>query len=225
MSSKSIRFENALAQMGRQHAGNGRLVNLPLSQGSTMLFDSFADFEKARDNRYETDTLYYGRYGNESSFALESIMSTLEGADHCITVSSGLTAVTIALMAATKSGDHLLVADTVYGPTRSFCDTVLTRFGVEVSYFDPMMGTELSTLIQKNTTAVMLEAPGTGTFEVPDIPTLTAVCREHQLISILDGTWATPVFCQPISLGVDVVVHSGSKYISGHSDVMIGFII
>jgi cystathionine beta-lyase len=153
------------------------------------------------------------------------MMAKLEGADHCITVSSGLTAVTVALMAATKAGDHLLVADTVYGPTRSFCDTVLARFGVEVSYFDPMIGEGLVSLLQDNTTAVMLESPGTGTFEVPDIPALTTVCRDKKITSILDGTWATPIFCQPISLGIDVVVHSGSKYISGHSDVMIGFIV
>ncbi len=225
MALESRKIDNQLAHLGRQQSGNGRLVNLPLSQGSTMLFDSLEHFERSRNDRYQTDTLYYGRYGNEASFALESMMATLEGADHCISVSSGLTAVTVALMAATKSGDHLLVADTVYGPTRSFCDSVLSRFGVEITYFDPMIGADLSSLIKSNTTAVMLEAPGTGTFEVPDLPRLASVCKDKQILTILDGTWATPVFCQPLSLGIDVVVHSGSKYISGHSDVMIGFIV
>lgn len=225
MGKDKVLLANMLTHLGRDNVGNGRPVNLPLVQGSTMLFDTLEDFEASRNGRYEPDTLYYGRYGNPASFQLENMIARLEAADHCISVSSGLTAATIALMGATRAGDHVLVADNVYAPTRLFCDSVLARFGVEVSYYDPLIGEDLSSLMRPNTTAVMFEAPGTGTFEVPDIPAIASAARSQGAISILDGTWATPVFCQPIQLGVDVVVHSGSKYIGGHADTMIGFIV
>ncbi len=224
MASGEPALENALVHSGRGPAEPGREVNLPIHQASTLLFDTLAEFEAARAGRYEHGTLYYGRYGNPATFALERMMAELEGAHGCVAVSAGLTAVTLALMAAAKAGDHVLVADTVYGPTRGFCDTVLTRCGVDVSYFDPMIGAGLEDHFQANTAAVMLEAPGSGTFEVSDVPALAEVARRHGAISIIDGTWATPVFCRPLKLGVDVVVHSGSKYIGGHADVMIGFI-
>lgn len=216
---------NALTHLGRGPTGSGRSVNLPIHQGSTLLFDCLADFEAARNNRYETGTLYYGRYGNPASFELESMMAALEGGHGCISVSSGLTAVTLAAMGAAKAGDHMLVADNVYTPTRLFCDTVLVRYGVDIEYFDPMTGEGLSDSFRDNTAAVLFEAPGSGTFEVPDIPAIARIARERGAISIIDGTWATPIFCQPLRLGVDVVVHSGSKYIGGHSDIMIGFIV
>ncbi len=216
---------NALVHLARGPAVPGRAVNLPIHQGSTLLFDSLAEFEAARAGRYEKGTLYYGRYGNPASFALEQALAELEGGHGCISVSAGLPAATLALMGAAKAGDHVLVVDTVYGPTRGFCDTVLARYGVEVTYFDPMIGEAVAGLMRPNTSALMLEAPGSGTFEVPDIPTLARVARDGEALSILDGTWATPVFCQPLRLGVDVVVHSGSKYIGGHSDCMIGFIV
>lgn len=216
---------NDLAHLGRGSSENGRQVNMPIVQGSTVLFNSLSAFEAARDARYEHGTLYYGRYGNPATFELERAMASLEGGHGCIAVSAGLTAVTLALTAVTKAGDHVLVADNVYMPTRGFCDTVLKRFGVEVSYFDPMIGDALSGLMRPNTSAVMIEAPGSGTFEVPDLPTLARVVRAGGAVSILDGTWATPVFCQPLALGVDIVVHSGSKYISGHADAMIGLIV
>lgn len=224
MTTSASSFADRLAHLGRGPAHDGRLVNLPIDQGSTMLFETMAAFEAARDARYEPGTLYYGRYGTESSRALEESMAALEGAAGCIALSSGVMAVSMALMGAAKAGDHVLVADHVYGNTRGFCERMLTRFGVEVEFFDPMLGADLAGLMRANTTVVMFEAPGSGTFEVPDISAIAAVARSHGAISILDGTWATPLFCQPLSLGVDVVVHSGSKYLSGHSDSMLGLI-
>jgi len=224
MPTRSAAIDDQLVALGRGPADNGRPVNLPLDQSSTRLFNSVAELEAAKAARYDHGTLYYGRYGTPSSFALEKMIAELEGGDHCVAVSSGLTAVTVALMASASAGAHLLVADTVYGPTRQFCETVLARYGVEVDFFDPMIGAGLAERFRPNTRAVMIEAPGSLTFEVPDIPALAGVARDHGAISILDGTWATPVHCRPLDLGVDVVVHSGSKYVSGHSDVMIGFI-
>ncbi len=219
------KLTNALTHLGRNPAISGRAVNLPIYQSSTMLFETLAEFEQAREERYEQGVLYYGRYGNPASFELEAMMAALEGGDGCISLSSGLTAVTVAIMAAAKAGSHVLVADNVYGPTRMFCDNVLTRYGVEVTYFDPMIGAGVSDLMRDNTSAVMFEAPGSGTFEVPDIPAIASAARARGALSLLDATWATPVFCRPLALGVDVVVHSGSKYISGHADAMIGFIV
>ena len=225
MTVKDSAFANALAHLGRGPAVAGRSVNLPIDQSSTLLFDRLADFEAARAGRYEQGTLYYGRYGTPASFALERMMAALEGGHGCISVSAGLTAATLALMGAAGAGRHLLVADNVYEPTRGFCSSVLARYGVEVEYFDPMIGAGLAALMRPETAAVMFEAPGSGTFEVPDIPAIAGVARAQGALSILDGTWATPVFCRPLALGVDVVVHSGSKYICGHADAMIGFIV
>ncbi len=225
MTKRASSFADRLAHLGRGPAQDGRLVNLPIDQGSTMLFESLGAFEAARDARYEPGTLYYGRYGTQGSIALEESFAALEGAAGAIALSSGVMAVSMALMGAAKAGDHLLVADHVYGNTRGFCDRMLPRFGIEVEYFDPMIGAEIAKLMRPNTAAVMYEAPGSGTFEVPDIPAIADVARAHGAISILDGTWATPLFCQPLSLGVDVVVHSGSKYLSGHSDSMLGLIV
>lgn len=218
------RRETALVHLGRAHDQQGRLVNLPIEQGSTMLFDSLEALETARNARYDHGTLYYGRFGTEATHALESAMAELEGAAGCISTSSGVSAISLALTASARAGAHVLVADTVYHNTRGFADHVLPRYGVEVEYFDPMIGAEIAGLMRESTTAVMFEAPGSGTFEVPDIPAIAAAARARGVRSIIDGTWATPVFCRPLSLGVDVVVHSGSKYIGGHSDTMIGFI-
>lgn len=216
---------NALIHLGRDNQSSGRAVNLPMYQASTMLFNTLEEFEAARSSKYEKGTLYYGRYGTPATFELEKMMSELEQGAGCIAVSSGLTACVISLMAFAEAGANVLVADTVYGPTRMFCDNVLTRYGVSVTYFDPMVGAGLADLIQENTQAVFFEAPGSSTFEVPDIPAITAVTKKAGITSILDGTWSTPLYCQPLMLGVDVVVHSGSKYISGHSDAMLGFIV
>lgn len=224
MAPKTQNLSNTLAHAGRGPKFPGRSVNLPIHQSSTMLFDTLSSFQEARETRYEHGTLYYGRYGNPATIELERMVAELEGAAGCVTVSSGLSAVSMALVSATKAGDHLLVADNVYEPTRSFCNSVLARFGVEVEYFDPMMGEGIATRFRPNTTTVMFEAPGSGTFEVPDIRAIAAHARQNNAVSIIDGTWATPVFCQPLSLGVDMVVHSGSKYIGGHADSMIGFI-
>ena len=225
MSPRNPSVSDALVHMGRGPANDGRQVNMPIVQGSTVLFNTLSAFEAARDSRYDPGVLYYGRYGNEATFELERMMAELEGAAGAIAVSAGLSAITLALIAATKAGDHVLVADNVYTPTRSFCDTILTRFGVEIEYFDPMIGGAVSDRLKSNTSTVMFEAPGSGTFEVPDIPAIAAAARSAGAISILDGTWATPVFCKPLDLGVDVVAHSASKYICGHSDAMLGLIV
>ncbi|MEM9267940.1 MAG: cystathionine beta-lyase, partial [Pseudomonadota bacterium] len=213
-----------LVQSGRPAREDGRHVNLPIELGSTIVFDTLAAFEAARDARYETGTMYYGRYGNEATFRLEHALSELEGADGVTLTSSGVAAISLTLMSFARPGSHLLVIDNAYANTRAFCEKVLKAMDVEVEYFDPMIGAGLAGLLRDNTCAVMLEAPGSGTFEVPDIPAIAAASRSANVPSIIDNTWATPLFCKPLELGVDVSVASGSKYLSGHSDCMMGVI-
>lgn len=224
MSSSNSRTADDLVQLGRPDRTDGRHVNMPLELGSTIVFDTLAAFEQARDARYTSGTMYYGRYGNDASFRLEAMLAKLEGADTVTLTSSGVAAITMALMTFARPGAHLLVADHVYGNTRAFCDGMLTNMGVEVSYFDPMIGAGITGLIRDNTCAIMFEAPGSGTFEVPDIPAITNAARAAGVPSVLDSTWATPIFCQPIALDVDIIVASMSKYLSGHSDCMMGMI-
>lgn len=213
-----------LVQMGRPERIDGRHVNMPLELGSTIVFDTLAEFEAARDARYDAGTMYYGRYGNAATYELETMLARLERADAVTLTSSGVAAISMALLTFSRPGAHILVADHVYGNTRGFCDSVLTRMGVDIEYYDPMIGAGITGLLRENTCAIMFEAPGSGTFETPDIPAITQVARAAKIPAILDGTWATPVFCQPIDLGVDVVVASMSKYLSGHSDCMLGMI-
>jgi cystathionine beta-lyase len=213
-----------LVQMGRPQKAEGRHVNFPIELGSTFLFDTLAAFEAARDARYENGAVYYGRYGTAASFQLETMLAALENAQGVTLTSSGVAAISTCLLTFARPGTHLLVADNVYGNTRAFCDTVLKPMQVEVEYFDPMIGGGLARKLRQNTCAVMFEAPGSGTFEVPDIPAIAAAARAAGVPSILDNTWATPLFCKPLDLGCDISLASCSKYLSGHSDCMMGMI-
>ncbi|WP_027255827.1 cystathionine beta-lyase [Leisingera aquimarina] len=224
MPSSEPHIADALVSLGRPARNEGRHVNMPVELGSTMVFDTLAAFEAARDARYDSGTLYYGRYGNAAVFQLEDLLAKLEHAEGVTLTSSGVAAVSLTLLTFARPGGHILVADHIYGNTRNFCDSVLARMGVEITYFDPMIGADIAGLIRDTTFAVMFEAPGSGTFEVPDIPAIAGAARAAGVPSILDGTWATPIFCQPLTLGVDVVVASMSKYLSGHSDCMMGMI-
>lgn len=224
MAGTARNIKDSLVQDGRPDRVEGRHVNMPVELGSTMVFDTLAAFETAREGRYDPGTLYYGRYGSAATYKLEQALAGLESASVVTLTSSGVAAITLTLMALTRPGGHLLVTDNVYGNTRAFCESVLIGQGVEIEFFDPMTGSDVATLFRPNTVAVMLEAPGSGTFEVCDAPAIAAGCRAHGVISVFDGTWATPVFCQPLELGLDVLVYSASKYIGGHSDCMMGVI-
>lgn len=219
-----MKQSNILVQAGRPAKQEGRHVNMPIELGSTMVFDTLSAFEEARDNRYNSGTQYYGRYGNAASFELENALEQLEQASGVTLTSSGVAAISMTLSALCEPGKHLLVADNVYGNTRAFCEKVLKRKQVNVEYFDPMIGAGINDLIQPETCAIIFETPGSGTFECPDILSITSVARQRNITTVLDSTWATPIFFQPLTLGVDVLVYSASKYISGHSDCMMGVI-
>ncbi len=224
MAKTDSEIKDSLVQTGRPDRVEGRQVNMPVELGSTMVFDTLAAFEAARAARYRPGTLYYGRYGNAACFKLEDALADLEAASIVTLTSSGVAAITLTLMELMAPGTHLLVGDNVYGNTRAFCDSVLTKQNVAIEYFDPMIGGDVAALFRSNTAAVMFEAPGSGTFEICDTPAITQVCKAHGVTSVFDGTWATPIFCRPLELGIDVLVYSASKYVSGHSDCMLGVI-
>ena len=222
MQDTPFNLSDCLVQDGRPDRVEGRHVNMPIELGSTMVFDTLAEFEAARDARYSSGTMYYGRYGNAAVYKLEQILARLEGADTVTLTSSGVAAITTALLTLARPGSHVLVADNVYGNTRAFCDGLLTELGVEIEYFDPMIGGGIADLMRAATAATVFETPGSGTFEMPDIVAIITAARAAGVPTVLDNTWGTPAFIRPLELGVDIVVYSASKYISGHSDCMLG---
>lgn len=164
----------------------------------------------------------YGRQGTPLTSGLEDVISELEGAEGTVLTPSGLAAICLALLSSLSSGDELLVTDSVYEPTRTFCETVLKRQGVTTRYFDPRAGASVGELISERTRAIFLESPGSLTFELQDIPAIVGAIGDRDITVLVDNTWATPLFYKPLALGADIVIHSGTKMFAGHSDVMIG---
>jgi cystathionine beta-lyase len=201
-------------------AGRAGLLNPPVHRASTILYDRVEDYIGRHSRIY--DGVIYGLYGTETNFALAAAIAELERGFQTVITSSGTAAISLSITAFLSAGDHLLVIDTVYRTTRRFCDEVMTRFGVEVSYFPPDIGGDIASLIKPNTKMVFLETPGSLTFEMADISAITAVTRERGIITALDNTWATPMLFRPIEHGVDVSIAAATKYLSGHSDVMLG---
>jgi cysteine-S-conjugate beta-lyase len=201
---------------GRNPAANHGFVNPPVYHASTVLYRNAEDMIAHRA-RY-----VYGRRGTPTSEALEAALRDLEG-PQCAGVAlvpSGLAAISMALMSVLKAGDNVLVADNVYRPTRTFCDSVLTRFGISVTYFDSLA--DMSGLLRAETRAVFVEAPGSQSFEMPDVPALAATARAKGAVVLMDNTWATPLYFRPFEKGVDLAIQAGTKYIGGHSDIMFG---
>ncbi|MCE2926589.1 MAG: cystathionine beta-lyase [Rickettsiales bacterium] len=214
--------ETLLATLGCQPEHHRGVVNMPPHRASTILFPTMAELEAAEGK--DIPDVTYGRYGTPTTAALEDTIAQLEGVEHAIATASGLSAIAVSLMAFLKSGDHVLMADSVYGPSRRFCNNELKRFGVETTYYDPTIGAGIKALIKPNTKVIYCESPGSLTFEVQDIPAISKVAREHDIIVMLDNTWATLFYNRPFELGADIVIHSATKYFSGHSDLVMGSI-
>ncbi|MGX1305378.1 cystathionine beta-lyase [Amorphus suaedae] len=215
-SAGSADIATRLAHAGPSPHDNHGFVNPPVYHGSTVLAPNL---QAAQDR---TRRYVYGRQGTPTMDALEQTVTDIEGAAGTILTSSGLEACTVALLSATKAGDHVLVADNVYGPTRRFCDKVLARFGVETSYFDPQLGADVARHFRDNTTTVFLEAPGSLTFEMQDIPAIAGAAKQRGLTVAMDNTWATPVYFRPLEHGVDLSIQAATKYFGGHSDLLLG---
>src|SRR5690348_5219446 len=218
--SRSKREGTRLIEGGRRKQWRRRLVNVPVERASTILFDSVAELEASRPALGE---YRYGLQGTATHWALSEALTELEpGAAGTAVYSSGLAAITAALMTVLSAGDELLVTDSVYGPTRKFCDTILRRFGVTTRYYDPLIGSGIADLLGANTRAILLESLGSQTMEVQDVPGICAVARERGVATLLDNTWATPLFILAIAAGVDISMIAATKYVGGHADVMVG---
>lgn len=201
---------------GRHPEAQHGFVNTPVYRGSTVLFPTLAKI-KSRDQAYT-----YGRRATPTTHALEDAITDLAGGISTILTSSGLCAVSTALLAFVQSGDHILMVDSVYQPTRTFCDKMLTRLGVETTYYDPLLGERVSDLIKPNTRLIFVESPGSQTFEMQDIPAIAKVARAKNIWLLADNTWASPLYSKPLALGADVTIEAATKYIVGHADAMLG---
>ena len=202
---------------------NGKIVktvNPPVYNGSTVLFKNYEDFYLAHSGRYNGIT--YGTDRLPTQRAFEEALKKFEGGYLTRAFQSGISAITNTLLAFTKSGDHILMCENVYRPTALFCNKILSKYNIKISFVPPDVGEDIIKYLRPDTKLIFLESPGSNTFEIQDIPAITAIAREKQIITVLDNTWATPLFLRPFELGIDVSIQSVTKYISGHSDVLLG---
>src|ERR1700674_3888151 len=218
--SKPLHAETTLVTAGRDTRAQKGFVNPPVVHGSTVLYPTADDLHAHRGE------FQYGRRGTPTTKALQQALMALEG-PQCAGVGlapSGAAAISTTLLAVLKSGDHLLVCDNAYQPTRNFCNGMLARHGVETTYFDPLIGPGIANLLKPITRAVLIEAPGSQSFEMPDVRAIAAAAHAHGAIVIDDNTWATPLFHRSLEQGVDISIQAATKYIGGHSDIMFGTI-
>lgn len=218
MADHEDRPETRLTSAGRRSKEHFGVVNTPVYRASTILYPDVASLE-ARDRPYT-----YGRNGTPTVESLEEVITALEGAAKTVLVPSGLNAVATALLAVCTAGDHVLMTDSCYAPSRAFCDKTLRRFGIETTYYDPLIGSGIASLFRPNTKAVFCESPGSLTFEVQDVPAIAEVAHARGASVLLDNTWATPLFYPALARGADLSIQAVTKYIGGHADVMMGYV-
>lgn len=216
---KSFRTETMLVRGGRDPELTGPFVSPPLVRASTVLFENTAQLCGRADARFS-----YGLTNTPTIEALASAINDLEDAHGTVLVNSGLAAVSIAIMAAVRAGDQILVPDNVYGPTRRFCDKTLAKFGVTTTYYDPLIGAGIEKLFSDQVGAILMEAPGSHTFEMPDVAAIVNVAKKVGATTMIDNTWASPLFFKPVPFGIDYSIQAGTKYLAGHSDALIGSI-
>jgi cysteine-S-conjugate beta-lyase len=210
------RKETKIIEAGRDPALHAGAVNVPVYRASTILFPDL------KTMRSEAQPYTYGRRGTPTTRALEQALCGLEGGARTVLTPSGLSACTLSILSVCGAGDHILVTDSVYGPTRVFCQKLGKRYGITTTYFEPCIGAEIKQMFRPETKAVFLESPGSFTFEVQDVPAIAAMAHEHGAAVILDNTWATPICFDAFGHGVDLSVQAATKYIGGHADVLMG---
>jgi cystathionine beta-lyase len=208
--------ETIAVSAGRMSEAHFGTVNTPVYRTSTILHRNVASL-RSRNAPY-----FYGRRGTPTTRSFEEAVGALEGAARTVSLPSGLNAVATAILSVCGAGDHLLMVDSCYGPTRHLCDTVLKRFGIETSYYDPLIGDGIGALFRPNTRAVYCESPGSLTFEVQDVPAIAAAARARKASVLMDNTWGTPLYFPALARGVDLSIHAATKYICGHADAMMG---
>ena len=227
ISPKFRSVDTVIAHSGREPEEYHNFVNTPVYHSSTVLFPDLATYDLAQRDYTNFDESYrgysYARIGNPSTRALEQSIEAIEGG-HTMIFSSGIAAVSMALLSHLGSGDHLLMTDSAYGPTRKICTQELSRYGVETTFYDPMIGSGIKDLIRPNTKVVYVESPGSLTLEVQDIPAIADAAHRSGAVVMMDNSWATPLFFKGFDHGVDVIIHSATKYINGHSDLIMGVV-
>jgi cystathionine beta-lyase len=225
-----MKRDTIISNAGRPKSGKpgyqGRdkeMVNTPVYRASTILYDTVADLKHA--TRHKNRNFYYGRRGTPTQWSLRDAMIELDGGHDALLHPSGLAAVTTAILAFVRAGDHILMADTCYEPTRIFCNIALKKIGVETTFYDPLIGAGIASLIQDNTSVVFVESPGSLTFEVSDLPAIAKAAKDGGAKVLVDNTWGTPMLFRPLEHGADVVIHAATKYLVGHSDAMLGITV
>jgi cysteine-S-conjugate beta-lyase len=219
-----FRRDTLLTHVGGTPTDRHGAVNPPVYRASTILFPTVAEWEASRVHANRFKVLRYGQLGTPTTFALEEAIAALEGGYRAMLLPSGLAAATTALLALLKSGDHLLMTDSAYQPTRHFARVILARYGIATTFYDPCIGEAIESLMRPETRVIFLESPGSITFDVQDLPAIARVAHAHGALVVIDNTWATPYFLPAMQLGADVSIIAATKYIGGHSDVLLGTI-
>ena len=221
-----MKIKTKLTKLGRNPKKNKGFINPPIFKGSTIIFDNFKSYINDRDKTNDNEKTKYGIQFNPTREYLENAITNLYSATDTITTPTGLTALIIPFLTFLNKGDHVLISDSLYNPTRNFCEKILINYGIKIQYFHPTKNIEnFNNLIKKNTRLIFLESPGTATLDIIDIPKITKIAKKNKIITVADNTWASPIFCNPFKLGINIIVEAGTKYISGHSDILLGFII
>ena len=221
-----MKIKTKLTKIGRNPKKNKGYINPPIFKGSTIIFDNFKSYIRDRDKTNDNEKSKYGIQFNPTRECLENAITSLYDATDTVTTPSGLTALIIPFLTFLNKGDHVLISDSLYNPTRNFCEKILVNYGIKIEYFHPTKNIEnFNNLIKKSTRLIFLESPGTATFDIIDFPKITKIAKKNKIITVADNTWASPIFCNPLKLGVNIIVEAGTKYISGHSDILLGFIV
>ena len=215
----AYRAETQLVLAGRSPELNGQFVSPPVVRASTVLFENTAQLCGKEEAKYT-----YGLTSTPTIEALVNAINDLEDAYGTVIVPSGLAACTVAIMAAVGAGDQILMPDNVYSPTRRFCDHTLRKFNIDVTYYDPLIGDDISSLFKDNIKAIFMEAPGSHTFEMPNVKAFVAAAKEVGATTLIDNTWASPLLFKPVPYGIDYSIQAATKYLAGHSDALIGSI-
>ena len=223
MNKNKYKNDTKIILSGKSQKSKSSFVNSPIYKGSTVLFKTVEDMNKSM-KRKNTQTLAYGGFGSPSTFEFEKAIAEIDEGHSAVATSSGTAAIVASLLAVLKTGDHILITDSVYGVTKNLAKGLLNNMGITSTFYKPDIGKEINRLIKKNTKVIFIESPGSLTFEIQNIPMLVEIAKKNKLITIMDNTWATPLFFKPFYNGIDISIQSATKYIVGHSDAMLGVI-
>ena len=220
---KIYKSKTQLVLSGMDKTATNKYVNPPIEKGSTVTFSTVEKMKKTMIKKHE-QILSYGRFGSTTTFKFEQAISDLEGSHTTVATSSGTAAIVSSLMSTLKNGDHLLMTDSAYGVSKELANNLLKKMGITTTFYDPLLGKNIAKLIKNNTKVIYLESPGSLTFEIQDIPQIIDIAKKNKCTTIIDNTWATPLYFKPFEHGIDISIQAATKYINGHSDSMLGTI-